>query len=326
MDSRSLTNAMVLHAAIALVIISCFPPHSHAQVKINENHALTAALQFIYSHSDVPEVLNNNIYYGRNRIGLQGAINSFTSYKVSMQSNAGFTFGIIDFYGSIDSPLGEIRIGQFKPPFSMERLISFPNRDFVPIAIATDLTPKRDLGVGLFSTVKNIDVNLALLNGSGYNKPENNSYKDVVARLLVKPIQYVHLGGALYLGKSGPDSSTYNRTLYNLQGEVMAKGFTSRAEYVRAKEGGVKGYCYYLQGGYRIKVNCRYLQELEPLLRYEKHEPDAAQADDQTQAITAAVNLYIDGYKMRVQLNYLNKTLEGNGDENLFYLLTQFML
>jgi len=39
-----------------------------------------------------------------------------------------FQYTAFNLYGKIFIPLGEIRIGQFKMPFSMERLIPFPKK------------------------------------------------------------------------------------------------------------------------------------------------------------------------------------------------------
>ncbi len=87
-------------------------------------------------------------------------------------------------------PEARLRIGQFKVPFSFEALQSHKYLDFVDLSLAVqNLRAGRDIGMMLFGGYheKLLQYQLALINGSGENNPDNNSEKDVAARVVLLP-------------------------------------------------------------------------------------------------------------------------------------------
>lgn len=285
------------------------------------------AVQIIYEYNP-DATLNNNIGFGKTGIGLDGSISKIIGLKITAVLKNNY-FEIYDAYGRLCFKKGdfenEIRIGQFTLPFSMERLIPFPRRDFIHNAIATGLVSTKDLGIGLYGDCKYAEYGLALINGTGWNVPEENSYKDIIARLVLKA-NVMKIGGSLYLGKAGADSLITKKNRYNLQGEIKYKGATLRSEYVVTQDVSIEGYTYYLQGGYQHSIRKPYLEAIEPVVRYEFYAPDKSVIDNDQSKITAGINLYFLSHRFKAQLNYVNEKIDGGNPSNIFYVAIQFVL
>jgi len=106
-----------------------------------------------------------------------------------------------------------LRIGQFPVPFSYELGITKLRTDFVERAafVTQTVNPRRDIGVMVYGGLmdQTFQYQLAVMNGAGQNRADNNSAKDVIGRLVVSPFvtsNHSHLkgfnfGGALAYGK-----------------------------------------------------------------------------------------------------------------------------
>jgi len=293
--------------------------------KPQNNYQIFGVFQCVYKYSSESNKTNHNFYLGKNGLGVKGEINKCVGYKVIIYADKNYRIAPFDIYGILHIPLGEIRIGQFKQPFSMERLIPVTKRDFVSNAVATGLVQSRDFGAGLFGDSRYVEYNLSVINGTGINKPEENSRKDCIGRVVFKPISGLKMGGAFYLGKSGPDTNLAKRNRYNLQSEYRSEKIHLMGEYVMSEDAKIKGWDYYLMGGYRFEIQNKYLPELEPVVRYEEYDPDKDSFGDSQKIFAAGLNLYFDGYKFRMQLNYLWKTPEQGESKNELMLATQFM-
>jgi phosphate-selective porin OprO/OprP len=88
-------------------------------------------------------------------------------------------------------PEARFRMGQYKAPFSWEALLSHKYLDFVDTSIAVNNTRfgGRDIGAMLHGKLLGnmLEYQLAVLNGSGENTGDNNSEKDLDARLVLRP-------------------------------------------------------------------------------------------------------------------------------------------
>ena len=83
----------------------------------------------------------------------------------------------------------QIRVGQFKMPFSMEQLTSSNNIDFVERSFVDALIPAKEIGAMLHGTpVKGVNYGIALSNGAGQNGVENDASvddKDIIGRVAI---------------------------------------------------------------------------------------------------------------------------------------------
>ena len=259
---------------------------------------------------------NNDFYFKTIDLGLKGSITDYLSFRIMLIPDKQRKIIVYDGYFSIKYPsFPELRIGQFKPPFSMEGLLPDPEKDFVNNARSTGLVLSRDLGVGLFYNHDYGELNLALHNGSGLNEPEDNTVKDFVGRLIIKPTNNTRLGGAAYFGWNGPDSNLTKKNRLNFQAEYKVPQFHVRSEYVLTEDGNIKGRDYYIQAGYRMNFEYDYLQQVEPLVRYEDYDPDNNVLENNTEYITIGLNFYLKGHDFKWLFNYVwendhkNKTI-----------------
>lgn len=109
----------------------------------------------------------------------------------------------------------QLKIGQFKQPFSMEELPSDTLVKFTERSLINRMVPGRDLGVQLFGSVFEGKLNywVGAFNGNGRQNSggtDNNDDKDVVARLQVQPFkddECVWIKG-LYIGGAGTWGNT----------------------------------------------------------------------------------------------------------------------
>lgn len=108
----------------------------------------------------------------------------------------------------------QIRVGQFKMPFSLEQLTSSNNIDFIERSFVDSLIPAKEVGVMLHGSPRaGISYGLALSNGSGQNGGRNDASvdgKDFIARIAFNfaeladnPDWVLHMG----LAYSGGDIS-----------------------------------------------------------------------------------------------------------------------
>ncbi|MBI2933448.1 MAG: hypothetical protein HYY16_17525 [Planctomycetes bacterium] len=101
------------------------------------------------------------------------------------------------------TPEFNLRVGQFKQPFSQEETTSTRFIDFAERSALNRLVPARDIGVmvggRLFDGV--FDYELSVFNGQGRAILDGNDEKDVAARLRLSPIQGLRVGVAGSLGR-----------------------------------------------------------------------------------------------------------------------------
>ncbi|MGE0682940.1 MAG: porin [Candidatus Binatia bacterium] len=142
----------------------------------------------LYQQEDTSQ--NDSLSMDRVRFYLDGVVFKYWQYKIEtdLTSSAGLRDAYLNF---AYSPRANVQMGQYKVPFSYEALLSKRYLDLVERSAATlsAVNPSRDIGFmlhgrmggGLFS------YQLAVLNGAGQNRADNNSAKDVAARFVLAP-------------------------------------------------------------------------------------------------------------------------------------------
>jgi len=197
-----------------------------------------------------------------------------------------------------------IDFGQYKVPFGMEGLESSAKLDFVErSALASQFkwTDYRDIGFTLRGDFKLGDIKIqpavGLFNGEGQNKLDANEPMDFAARLVVKPIEELHLGVAHYNGKTGA-AETDN---YHTGAEVkFAKDPVSvYGEYATGKSGGKNKQTYYVSASYK------FLNYLQAVARYDWYDPDTDTQDNEKNEDTIGLNYFIEKHNAKIQLNYV---------------------
>jgi phosphate-selective porin OprO and OprP len=134
--------------------------------------------------------LNSQFLVRRARFEVDGSLYRFIGFKVE----ADFTEGVSlkDAYLDLRFfPELRFRAGQFKVPFSLEELTSSRFIDFVERSLVNELAPSRDRGVMLYGDLMGGTASYFLggFNGTGEDTNDNNSDKDLAARLAFSPFR-----------------------------------------------------------------------------------------------------------------------------------------
>lgn len=164
---------------------------------------------------------DNSFYFNRVRLGVVGNIPYNISYYVmtELSPSKGGPYildAFITWHGL--GPWAKISIGQFKSPFGLE--LSTPCQSLHTInrskVVSTLAQPFRDMGVMISGGTDSLSIfglekknifsyNLAFLNGTGLNKED----KDIAARLVFAPFDFIAFGTSYRTGKSVNDDKTY---------------------------------------------------------------------------------------------------------------------
>ncbi|MCK9461874.1 MAG: OprO/OprP family phosphate-selective porin [Proteobacteria bacterium] len=223
------------------------------------------------------------------------------------------------------SPLDQlqIRIGQFKKPFSGLELQSpaklrvidrGPGVDYI---VEDLLYGDRDLGLQLSGRlVKSVklDYEIGVFNGSGPEIEEMDNSKDLVARVQIRPVKQLELGlngSAKFF--SEPDPGEARRSFAGGgDARVQVKGFRLYAEGLVAgnhrefnvrRAAGVEDspfsfvtFAVIGMVSYRHKFDTEIRFAIEPAFKAELFDPDTKITEDHLWVLTPGVNTYIGKY------------------------------
>ena len=155
----------------------------------------------------------------RARLGFDATL--YRYFLARLENDFTSSSGLRDAYlAALPIPELNLQLGQFKVPFSYEELLSKRYIDFVERSAVVNSTvnPSRDIGVmahGRFAGSV-LQYQLALMNGTGQNRSDNNSDKDIIGRLVLTPfadggpesLRGFNLGGAVTWGRQASETST----------------------------------------------------------------------------------------------------------------------
>ena len=164
-----------------------------------------------------------------------------------------------------------IRLGQYKPPFTIESNMSPSVLEIIKGAQAVQYLAGidgsdacfgggagRDLGLevgGAFLKIGKdnrnlIEYRVGVFNGEPYNTAETNNRKDVVASLALRPVSILKLHGSVYIGegtakadspyKAFQAGDTYRRNRWSAGLELKAGPVYLRSEYMEGLDATVR--------------------------------------------------------------------------------------
>jgi phosphate-selective porin len=262
----------------------------------------------------------------RARISLMGEIVKNLRFKVAADfvKSPALLDALVEFEPS--KAVG-LRFGQFLVPFSLESVtptsdIDMVNWSTVVVALAAGRdngSSGRDVGAALYGSYSIVDYALGLFNGTGLNKTDTNSHKDLSGRIVFHPLNFLSVGASLYRGKqdSSPGAPLVRRNKEGLEAAFVLKAFSLRSEYIHAQDDLVSKAGWYVQAGFFALPG-----KLQTLLRYDSLDLDRSISGDGTSVIALGVNWFIAG-RTKLQVNYEIHRLEVGGRERSG-LLAQF--
>lgn len=225
---------------------------------------------FEWNEANNPE---STFYLKRARVSLSGnAAQEKIDYR--LQVDMAGSPKICDLYFRY-KPLNELslQLGQFKVPFAIENELCGPTTfEFIEYSYITTYYSRnngafdgiaatgRDIGFQLYGGFIEkegyniINYNLAVFNGAGINSKDNNSSKDVVARLMIKPIKGLSLSGSYMYAETEFAGAEYMKSpRWSVGAWYNSRHCVARAEYAEAEFGAVKSQSLYALAGYHFE-------------------------------------------------------------------------
>ncbi len=298
--------------------------------------------QFEYQFQEDAEGEADNRYdftFNRARIGVAGSNPYDVSYYFLLETSpfkgnvklldAFFTYTRFEPYASLS-------IGRFKTPFGLERNTGCASLYTIERSeVVNNMVLDRDMGLLLFGHYKDlVKYNLGYMHGTGLAALDNNKAKDIVARVVVSPIEMVSIGGSYQSGKQPAADETAEeedkRTRFAGELQLEYKGFLVQGEYIGGQiesSGGIVAHppdcthdtTWYTvvpagkskSSGYWGFIAYDTPWNLQPIVKFEAYDPNTDEDNNETSIITFGFNYFINDWS-RVQVNYLYKAEEGN--------------
>lgn len=291
---------MKIKHLLLIVTMMCFGLTAEAQTtgeKIKEfadkHLKLSGYLQggFEWNQASDPET---TFYLRRARVSLSGnAAKEKIDYRLQVDMAGSPKICCLYFRYK---PLNEINIqlGQFKLPFSLENELYGPTKfEFIEYSYLTTYLVRnnkffdgisatgRDMGFQLYGGFIEregysiINYNVGVFNGTGINTKDNNSSKDFIARLIVKPIKGLSISGSYMYSYT---TKTSSKSVVNINPETLlpelstittknninaprwsvgaiydVRHWIARAEFAQADFGGNMTNAFYALAGYHFE-------------------------------------------------------------------------
>ena len=298
---------------------------SDIENKISKLPDISGYIQIGYQWSDNENNTESTFHIRRARLSLSGKLQKqLVDYKLQLELSG--SPKIVDAYINFTPYKAlNIQVGQYKIPFSIENVDYSPSRletiDY-PMALqklmgmdekingTTLKSSGRDIGITLHGSIlpqdgySLISYRVGVFNGAGINTKDNNSSKDLAARINIKPIKELVVSASYYKGEW--DKAFMERERFAIGAAYDSpKDIFARSEYLWGKTNNIDSDGLYLLFG------CHINNKLSSMVRYDTFRENKNLSDSQQ-------TNYLIGfdYKMfnnvRLQLNYTLQHFEQN--------------
>ena len=262
----------------------------------------------------------STFYIKRVRLTLGGALyRRIADYRIQMELAAP---RIVDAYVRV-APWRQfgVQLGQYKVPFSIENVDYGPLRleaiDY-PMALQALMglderiggeklaSTGRDIGITFYGGLWKhgdrsiLHYQVGVFNGAGINTSDNNRPKDVVGRLMVRPVEGLTLAAAHYRGTYDKQHFERRRTALGAcydRGPVVV-----RCEYFVGKTGH-EGYALDSDGLY-VLGGWRFHERWMVAARYDTFTPDVDRRSESRQSDYTCGLSWSPVKRLRLQLDY----------------------
>ncbi len=290
------------------------------------------------------DLTTNSFYFGKARLGVTGAIPYNFSYYVMTELSPTLSGPyILDAFLTWKAAGQYLKVsaGQFKSSFGLE--LSTPCQSLYTIdrsMVVNELaSPFRDQGIMVSGSSDSLLIigektnilsySLAFTNGTGLNTMDSNLSKDMIARLVFAPFNFIQLGGSYHYGKQkNPDPTvTTADELTRLGADIQLKksfgnfGLLSQTEYIFAGDKGSKmvgGGCGsvpeivqgdFKRNGFYSQLMIQTPWKIEPVVKIEQYDPNMdvtnTNHDEYSQNTwTFGFSYYMNDWA-RLQMNYI---------------------
>lgn len=215
----------------------------------------------------------STFYLKRARVSLTGDF-AQEKFDYRLQVDMAGSPKICDLYFRY-KPLNElnVQLGQYKLPFSLENELYGPTKfEFIEYSYLTTYLVRndgrfdgikatgRDMGLQLYGGFIErdgysiINYNVGVFNGCGINSKDNNRSKDVVARLIIKPIKGLSISGSYMYSETNVEQNKYMKAPRWSVGAIYdVRHWIARTEFAQANFGGNTTNAFYALAGYHFE-------------------------------------------------------------------------
>ena len=210
-------------------------------------------------------------------------------------------------------------VGQYKTPFGMEGLESSAKLDLIErsmMASQLKWADYRDVGVtykGNFTcpfTGAKIQPTAGIYNGEGQNKLDGNNPMAYAGRLVVKPVESLHLGVSHYNGEKGSGSAAKDDNRTGVEAKFTMDPVSVYGEYATGESGGKDKEEWY------ATVTCNLGDAYQAVARYDWYDADKNTDNDARTETTVGLNYFIKKHNAKLAANYVVVGEEGASVDN----------
>jgi len=308
-------------------------------------------LQAQYDQGFMEDGNTSTFDFNRARIGVMGNIPYDFSYYFLLETSPfkkdgpkAYLLDAFITYGRFQN--FKVSVGSFKSPFGQE--LSTPCHSLYTInrsKFVNELTaPDRDMGLMLLggSDTTLFQYSVAVMNGTGLLVKDIDTYKDIVGRVIVHPLDWFQFAGSFRFGKSESSDETVSdpdkRKRLGADFQIEKYGFLVQGEYIWAEDIGsylVGGGCgedpELVQGsvkreGLSIMALYNTPWNLQPVIKYENYNDDIDfDGNNNMEHVTTFGFNYFFNEWTRLQVNYEYKA-EWAGEVDNDMLMVQLQV
>ncbi len=248
----------------------------------------------------------------RARLGIAGKITdrlrvNFVAGTVEPPNN---TPRLVNAFVDFDvHPLFQVRAGQFLLPFGLEGPEPIPFNPAIERSTAirrlNPFTMFRDVGLQISGSRSLLRYALALVNGTGANRPAQMDPKEILGRVGFRLWNTLELGISGHFGRFQPEwgtDDTARRTRAGVDISYRLEPLFVRGEYIIREEEQSPGETRTSAGGYLLS-GYALSDHWEPIARYEYYTPGTEAGGDRLSILTAGFNYYFIDHT-RLSINY----------------------
>ncbi len=238
----------------------------------------------------------------RVRVGAQGNLTPWASYKVQAELRSGgtgataATLGATDLYLALTHRLWVATIGQSKTPLSAEFIRSSTAFELPERSMAVDsLSPNRDVGVKLeWNTAGALALQGGVFNGDGVNHAANRDKRFLyVGRAVVRAAKGAWLGVS---AAAKPDTTTWDAEGWVERGRLALRGeFLAR----HRSSADVTTLGWYALGAYGVVP-----KRLQLVGRVQQFDPNDRAGANRITGYSGAAQYFFSGDDLKLQLEY----------------------
>ncbi len=300
---------------LALAIITWSMAAEYPMVKVGGFFAG----QFFYDQSEAISY-NNSFKLGYLRFQIIGDITEKINGFIQIENKTGVSTLQNAFLNYIPFAKSEIRFGYIKLPFGIEAYGHPLQSPTIAISKASQSIYRgaQDMGIHFFYEQGLAKGYISIVNGNSGALNDNNNFKDIGGKLILKPIPGLAAGGSFYAGKKDTNELSTNRYGAEIdykQSRIWLRGELLGALDEQSAGGDLKSLGYY------ATIALKILPQIECAFRYDWFDPNTDIADNEWTNFTLGVAYYLatSGWN-RIAINY--EIRDDKADQNLDNLFT----